>query len=119
MSQCITATPTSISVMDLQDSGAFVYTVKVDSAVPQIRIYFTPPRNATASGTIDGVVVTPSGPSVGSDWVEFNTSQIGTEYTVQVSYTNPPPTQESTVTPPLETPTKSPKFKPQSTCPTS
>lgn len=118
MSQCITANPTSMSVETLNDGLGVVYTVKVDSTVPQLRIYFTPPRTEGAVGSIDGVVVTPSGPTCGTDWIEFTTSHIGTEYTVQVNYSDPS-AQDRSVLPPLETPSKSPKFKPQNTCPSS
>jgi hypothetical protein len=71
-----------------------------------------------SSGSVDGLVVTPSGPDHGTDWIEFTTSHLDTTYTVQVSYTEHPRPQ-GRVTPPLETPTKSPKFKPKTTCPTS
>jgi len=116
MSQCITANPTSLSVETLDDSLGNVYTVKVDSETPQLRIYFTPPRTEVAVGAISSVTVNPSGPTCGDDWVEFTTSHIGTEYTVEVGYTDPT-SQDRSVTPPLETPSKSPKFKPQTTCP--
>ncbi|WAS89739.1 hypothetical protein [Nannocystis punicea] len=117
MPQCITAS-TTLDVATLDEVG--FYTVRVNPAVTSIRITFVPPSNGALVGSIDGVVVTPSGPNYGRDWIEFdyNPSELGTSFTVQVSYTAPPRGEEDGYMPPLETPTKSPKFKPQTTCPT-
>ncbi|MBZ5713702.1 hypothetical protein [Nannocystis pusilla] len=114
MTQCITANPTYMHVEDLEEGGA-VYTVRVTSSAPTVRIYFVPLRVDGKVGTVGVQGVSPSGPAYGADWVEFTTSQLGTEYTVVVNYTDP--TTENAVVPPLYTPTKSPKFKPQTTCP--
>jgi hypothetical protein len=114
MTYCLTANPTYMHVEDIEESGV-VYTVRVTSSAPTLRIYFVPLRINGVVGTIAVQGVSPSGPSYGADWVEFTTCQLGTEYTVALNYTDP--TTEKTLGPPLETPTKSPKFKPQSTCP--
>lgn len=119
MSQCITADPTTLDVDTLEVGVDSLYTVRVNSTTPKIKITFAPPRTQDSSGSVDGVVVTPSGPDHGTDWVEFTTDHLDTTYTIEVSYTNPPPTLERALPPPLETPTKSPKFKPRLTCPTS
>ncbi|MCY1055750.1 hypothetical protein [Nannocystis sp. SCPEA4] len=116
MPQCITANPTYMHVEDLEESGV-VYTVRVTSTAPTLRIYFVPLRIDGVVGTVGVQSVSPSGPSYGGDWVEFTTSQLGTEYTIVLNYTDP--TTRKELGPPLYTPTKSPKFKPQTTCPTS
>lgn len=116
MSDCITANPTTINVDALEADVDSVYIVRVTSSMPTIRIVFSPSRNPDSIGSVDGVTVTPSGPDHGTNWVEFTTSHLGTTYTIQVSYTDPLGLNRPV--PPLETPTKSPKFKPQTTCPT-
>ena len=117
MSQCLTANPTSLPAADLEE-GSFNYYVVITSTTPTIRVYFTPPRNGVLSGAATVASVYPSGPTYQANWVEFNSAHLDTEYTVQVTYTNPSSEDEARVVP-LEVPTKSPKFKPKSTCPTS
>ncbi|WP_434425877.1 hypothetical protein [Nannocystis pusilla] len=63
------------------------------------------------------MTVTPSGPVCGTNQIVFTTNGLNVEYTVTVTYTEPP--RIDTLGPPLDTPTKSPKFKPLTTCPPS
>jgi len=118
MSQCITQNPTSLDVVAVEE-GAFYYYVVLTSTSPTIKVYFTPPRNGAASGSATVASVYPSGPTYAANWIEFTTSNstLDQEYTVQVTYTNPPSDDGRVVQ--LEVPTKSPKFKPKTTCPTS
>ncbi|PCC74041.1 hypothetical protein SAMN02745121_07560 [Nannocystis exedens] len=116
MPQCITANKT-LDVTTLDESAGVVYPVRVHAAAA-IRITFTPPVSGTVRGTVTVVSVSPPGPNYGSDWVEFTTDNLGQEYTVQVSFTEPPK-QDDGWPKPLETPSKSPKFKPLTTCPPS
>jgi len=118
MSDCITTNPTTLQADTLEEGAGFTYFVKVDSSVPRIRIEFSPPRTLDAIGSVDVVSVTPSGPDHGNDWVEFTTGHIGLTYTVQVSYTEPSQPERHRGGP-LETPSRSPKFKPQNSCPSS
>jgi len=118
MATCIQSTPHTINVGLLQDDASDTdYYVKVTSSMPTIRVVFTP----HAGGSIDGVSVTPSGPSTGDDWVEFTTAHANTIYTVQVDYSRASVLAEGHEQDhhvhPLETPTKFPKFKPQPSCP--
>jgi hypothetical protein len=122
MPQCITENPTSLDVESLDEANDYV--VRVNTTTPTIRITFTPPRTALSVGSVDSVTVTifsGSGPlpDSGADWVEFTTSEVGTTYNVAVAYTLPPRADsEDDAGPPLYVPTKTPKFKPQPTCPT-
>jgi hypothetical protein len=111
MSECITSNQ-SFPVDELEDGVESVYIVKVTAAMSTIRISFTPPRDLDSIGSVDGVSVTPSGPDHGPDWVDFTTSDLDTTYTVVVNYSDPRERNR------LDTPTKSPKFRPQTTCPT-
>lgn len=117
MSECLTSNTTLIADT-LQVGVDFTYFVKVTSAAPSLTVTFAAPRTATSVGSVDGVTVNPSGPICGPDSVEFTTAHLGITYTVEVSYSDPRASGDA-VTPPLETPTKSPKFKPQTSCPAS
>ena len=117
MHQCITAS-TRLNVATLEVGSDFVYIVVVDATHSTIRVTFDSTANPAGSGSISGVSVSPSGPSHGTNWVEFSVSDPQVEYTVTITYVDPP-TSESRVVPPLETLTKTPKFKPLSSCPPS
>ena len=116
MSECLTAN-TTLDVATLEVGVDFTYFVKVTHAAPNLKVTFAPQRTGTMIGSVDGVLVSPTGPTCGADWVEFTTDHLGTTYTVEVSYSDPHASGDA-VTPPLDTPTKSPKFKPQTSCPT-
>ncbi len=116
MSECITANPTTINVDALEADIDSLYIVRITPSMPTIRIVFSPSRNQYSIGSVDNVTVSPSGPDHGTNWVEFTASHLETTYTILVSYTDPHGPDKSVT--PLETPTKSPKFKPQTTCPT-
>lgn len=122
MPQCLTAHPTYLEVSTLE-VGDSAYTVLVTEAAPSLTVVFTPPvlRDATgapiSTGSVTGVSVNPTGPVCGTNQIVFTTAGLNIEYTVTVTYSDPPHIDR--VGPPLETPTKSPKFKPQSTCPPS
>lgn len=115
MANCIQNTPHPIHIGVLEDGASDVdYYVKVTSSMPTIRVTFT----AHTGGSIDGVSVTPSGPSTGEDWIEFTTAHVNTIYTVEVDYSRSSIAEEGeAVGHPLETPTKFPKFRPQPSCP--
>jgi hypothetical protein len=74
------------------------------------------------TGSINRVTLTPSGPMINGATVTFGTAHLGTTYTVTVDYTASSSFVEASGdrkrVQPLETPTKTPKFKPVSTCPT-
>lgn len=111
MSHCIENTPHTIDITELEEGSDVDYYVKVTSSAPSVTIVISCPAGAS----IDGVDVTPGGPTCGTNWITFTTSQLDRVYTVQVSYTKPTAGEEALV--PIDTPTKSPKFKVQSSCP--
>jgi hypothetical protein len=98
---------TSLDADRLDDGAATYYYVSLATQSP-IRITFVPPSGES----ITGVSCSPTGPSVGTDWVEFGTAHIGGTYTVTVTYTG-----SQLKASPLDTPTKLPKFRPASSCP--
>ena len=122
MPQCLTAHPTSLEVTSLEEGDA-AYTVLVTEAAPSLTVVFLPPTLRDGSGapistgSVTGVSVDPSGPACGTNQIVFTTAHLDTTYTVTVTYTEPP--RVDTLGPPLDTPTKSPKFKPLSSCPPS
>ncbi|MCY1004289.1 hypothetical protein OV079_01625 [Nannocystis pusilla] len=122
MPQCLTANPTYLEVESLE-TGDSAYTVRVNAAAPSLTVIFVPPtlRDPTgapiSTGSVTGVACYPTGPVCGTNQIVFTTDHLNTEYTVTVTYTEPP--RSDTVGPPLDTPTKSPKFKPLTSCPPS
>lgn len=111
MSNCIETTPYTLDIEALEEGSNVDYYVKITSTTPTIRIIFAPP----AGGSIEGVSVT--GARHGANWIEFTSANLDTIYTVGVQYTPPAPESEDSPVPTISVPTKSPKFKPQTTCP--
>ncbi|MCY0991108.1 hypothetical protein OV203_28445 [Nannocystis sp. ILAH1] len=122
MPQCLTAHPTHLEVTSLEE-GDSAYIVVVNSTASSLTVVFDPPvlRDASgapiSTGSVTGVSVNPSGPVCGTNQIVFTTAGLNTVYTVTVTYTEPP--RIDTMGPPLDTPTKSPKFKPLTSCPPS
>jgi hypothetical protein len=115
-------TNSNLNAADVDDSTGFIYYVSF-LVTSTIRITFTPPTG----GSVTGVSVTPPGgaptPSTGTDWIEFETAHVNIEYPLTVVYTEPSDAprdstgdSDNTIHP-LETPTKTPKFKPVWSCP--
>lgn len=104
-------TDTSLIASLLDDGATTFYYINVSAQSP-IRITFKPPSGES----ISGVTCTPTGPSTGSDWVEFGTAHISYTYTVTVVYTGDARSSDDAGHP-LETPTKTPKFRPVTICP--
>lgn len=98
---------TTLAAERLDDGAATFYFVSLATQSP-VRITFTPPSGES----ITSIACSPTGPSTGTDYVEFGTAHINNTYTVTVAYTGS--TREAEL---LETPSKLPKFKPVISCP--
>ncbi|MDV7400223.1 hypothetical protein RZS08_52905, partial [Arthrospira platensis SPKY1] len=71
----------------------------------------------TCDGTIDDISVSPTPPRAVNNTITFSADELNQTFTVSIDYT--PSSAESAASGggPLETPTKQPKFKPVTSCP--
>lgn len=100
MSHCIENNPHTIGYSTIEEENDVDYYVKLPTASATITVIIT-------GGKV--VSVSPSGPRHDDDWIEFTNAHLDTVYTVGVD-----PVSARALT---EEPTKNPKFKPQTTCP--
>jgi hypothetical protein len=101
------STNTNLDADRLDDGAATTYFVSLASQSP-VRMTFVPPSGES----ITSVACWPTGPSTGTNYVEFGTVHLNNTYTVTVVYTD-----NTRMVTPLVTPTKTPKFRPVSSCP--
>ncbi|HLT40636.1 MAG TPA: hypothetical protein VK034_30370 [Enhygromyxa sp.] len=106
---CITAN-TTLPVETLDDGATTIYFVVVSSTTP-VTIVFS------CDGTITSVTNNPSPPRATNNSITFTAAHIGQTFTTTVEYTESGEHQSGDHVNPLETPTKLPKFKPVTSCP--
>jgi hypothetical protein len=110
------STDTTLYAASIDDSSGVTHFASLETQ-STIRFTFLPP---SGGGSITSVSCTPSGPSIGSNYIEFGTAHIDTPYVVTIVYTT---SSKSDTTgsdhhaSPLVTPTKMPTFKPVARCP--
>lgn len=105
---CITSNST-LSVETLDDGSATTYFVVVSEQDP-VTITFS------CNGTINSIIANPSPPRPLSNTITFTTAYLDQTFTLTIQYTGPTLEDRLHVNP-LETPTKTPKFKPVTSCP--
>jgi hypothetical protein len=104
---CIT-TSSTMTVDSLDDSSGVIYYVVVGLTAPTTITF-------THSGTIDSITVAPDSIRPEGNSVTFGYNDLNTTFTVTVNYSDPSLRDDPVH--PLETPTKLPKFRPVTSCP--